>query len=90
MKTTCPICPEMRSTNRGRPHCGFEWVEPDMSTRYKTKNFKMRPTKQALELFRRNENGESTQRLADELGWPKTNVKRLVRNVRAWAEAEAN
>ena len=80
----------MSKEDRGRPLVGFEFTQPDRFERYRTQNFKMRPTKQALELFHRNENGESTQRLADELGWPKTNVKRLVRNVRAWAEGEAN
>jgi len=73
-------------SNRGRPRSGFEFVIKNMYRRYRTKDFSLVPTVQAQRLYERNERGESTQRLADELGLPKTNIKRLVRNVREWHE----
>lgn len=73
-----------RCSNVGRPPAGMEFVELDQAKRYRTRNFEMRPTKFAEELFQRHDGGETIRELAAELNMPETNMKRLLRNVRQY------
>lgn len=76
------------TSNAGRPLSGFEFCEPDQKKRYKFKNFEVQPTKKAEEIFNRHNDGETIRELAEELSWPETNVKRLIRNVRNWYDEQ--
>lgn len=79
---------QKKKSNRGRPELGMEFTILDPQERYRTGNFQMHPTKESEAIFQRHEDGETIAEIAEQIGKPETHVKRTLRNLRRYYDAQ--